>query len=189
MSAAPDSNRLVSLDVFRGMTIAGMVLVNNPGTWSAIYGPLEHAPWHGITQTDYIFPFFLFIVGVAIPIALKKRTLNGVCGGVYWKIVVRAATIFGLGLLMSMIPFFQFNDTTGIPYVLRILLVLSFSAALFLYLLDWRTAAAITAAVSALTVLIFYFSGATLLWYNFSTMRIPGVLQRIAVCYLVVSLI
>ena len=65
--------RLLSLDVFRGMTIAGMVLVNNPGTWSAIYSPLKHAEWHGVTPTDYIFPFFLFIVGIAIPIALGKR--------------------------------------------------------------------------------------------------------------------
>jgi len=189
MSEMHVQDRLVSLDVFRGMTIAGMVLVNNPGTWSAIYGPLEHAPWHGITPTDYIFPFFLFIVGVAIPIALKKRMQNGVTRDLYLKIVQRAATIFALGILMSMIPFFQFNDSTGIPYALKIVLVLSFSAALLLYLLEKKTAAAITAAVSAATVLVFYFAGAEILWYNFSTMRIPGVLQRIAVCYLIVSLI
>ena len=182
-------DRLISLDVFRGLTIAGMVLVNNPGTWSTIYGPLKHAEWHGITPTDYIFPFFLFIVGVAIPIALTKRMQIGVTRGVYLKILQRAATIFALGLVMSMIPFFQFNDTTGIPYVIKIALVLSFSAALFLYLVEMKTAAAVTAAVSAAIVLIFYFAGATVLWYNFSTMRIPGVLQRIAVCYLVASLI
>ena len=182
-------DRLISLDVFRGMTIAGMVLVNNPGTWSAIYGPLEHAPWHGITPTDYIFPFFLFIVGVAIPIALKKRMENGVTGEIYLKIIQRAATIFALGLLISAIPFFQFNDSVGIPYALKILLLLSFSTALFLYLLEKKTAAAITAAASAVIVLGFYFAGAEILWYNFATMRIPGVLQRIAVCYLIVSLI
>ena len=189
MSEVHTQDRLVSLDVFRGMTIAGMVLVNNPGTWSAIYGPLEHAPWHGITPTDYIFPFFLFIVGVAIPIALKKRMRDGVTREVYLKIIQRAATIFALGILVSMIPFFQFNDSTGIPYALKIILVLSFSAALLLYLLEKKTAAAITAALSAAIVLIFYFAGAEILWYNFSTMRIPGVLQRIAICYLVVSLI
>ncbi|HVF30703.1 MAG TPA: DUF5009 domain-containing protein [Pyrinomonadaceae bacterium] len=182
-------NRLISLDVFRGMTIAGMVLVNNPGTWSSIYGPLKHAEWHGITPTDYIFPFFLFIVGVAIPIALTKRIERGVTSAVYWKILQRAATIFALGLLMSMIPFFQFNDSTGIPYLLKILLVLSFSSALFLYLLEKKTAAAITAAASAAVILIFYFAGGTIVWYSFATMRIPGVLQRIAVCYLIVSLV
>src|SRR5687768_17055585 len=94
--------RLVSLDVFRGMTIAGMVLVNNPGTWSAIYGPLKHAEWHGLTPTDYVFPFFLFIVGVAIPMALGKRVTAGVTRNIYWKIVTRAAKIFALGILMSM---------------------------------------------------------------------------------------
>jgi predicted acyltransferase len=187
--AAEVPNRLISLDVFRGMTIAGMVLVNNPGTWSAIYGPLKHAEWHGITPTDYVFPFFLFIVGVAIPIALKKRMQDGMNREVYWKIVQRAATIFALGLLMSMIPFFQFNDTTGVPYGIRILLVLSFSAALLLYLMEKKTAAAVTAGISALVVLGFYFGGATIPWYDFSTMRIPGVLQRIAVCYLIVSLL
>ena len=73
MEQTIEKKRLLSLDVFRGMTIAGMILVNNPGTWSAIYSPLKHAAWHGITPTDYIFPFFLFIVGVAIPLALGKR--------------------------------------------------------------------------------------------------------------------
>ena len=83
MAAEVVQNRLVSLDVFRGMTIAGMVMVNNPGTWSAIYPPLQHAEWHGITPTDYIFPFFLFIVGVAIPIALGRRIEEGVTRDVY----------------------------------------------------------------------------------------------------------
>lgn len=187
--AAEASNRLLSLDVFRGMTIAGMVLVNNPGTWSAIYGPLKHAEWHGITPTDYIFPFFLFIVGVAIPIAFTKRMETGVTRDLYLKIVQRAATIFTLGLLISMIPFFQFNDTTGIPYAIKILLVLSFSAALLLYLLEKKKTAAIIAGSSALLMVGFYLAGANIVWYNFAGMRIPGVLQRIAVCYLIVSIV
>lgn len=67
------SDRLIALDVFRGITVAGMVLVNNPGNWSAVYAPLEHAPWNGWTPTDMIFPFFLFIVGAAISLALGRR--------------------------------------------------------------------------------------------------------------------
>ena len=62
--------RLVSLDAFRGITIAGMILVNNPGSWSYLYGPLGHAKWHGWTPTDLIFPFFLFIIGVAMSFSL-----------------------------------------------------------------------------------------------------------------------
>lgn len=66
-SPAPKpSTRLVSLDAFRGATIAGMLLVNNPGSWSTVYPPLLHAPWHGSTFTDLIFPAFLWIVGVAM---------------------------------------------------------------------------------------------------------------------------
>src|SRR6266566_5996015 len=75
--ATASPNRLISLDVFRGITIAGMVLVNNPGSWSHIYWPLEHAEWDGWTPTDLIFPFFLFIVGVAIPLAFGKRLERG----------------------------------------------------------------------------------------------------------------
>ncbi|HEX6625412.1 MAG TPA: heparan-alpha-glucosaminide N-acetyltransferase domain-containing protein, partial [Pyrinomonadaceae bacterium] len=69
---AAQADRLVSLDAFRGLTIAGMILVNNPGTWGAIYDPLEHAAWHGWTPTDFVFPFFLFIVGVSITLALSR---------------------------------------------------------------------------------------------------------------------
>lgn len=185
---AEAQQRLVSLDVFRGMTIAGMVLVNNPGTWSAIYDPLEHAPWHGITPTDYIFPFFLFIVGVAVPIALSKRIAAGTTRDVYVKIVTRAAMIFAIGLLMSIIPFFAYADT-AIPAGVKVLLVFSFSAALFFYLTDKRVIAAWLAGASALTILIFWLAGTDIAWYDFATMRIPGVLQRIAVCYLIVSLI
>ncbi len=134
-----NSNRLLSLDVFRGMTVAGMVLVNNPGTWSAIYPPLEHAEWHGATPTDLVFPFFLFIVGISITLALGRRVeTGGVNREIYWKISKRAALIFAIGLFLAMLPFYNF--TTGE-------------------------------------------------WLDISTVRIPGVLQRIAICYLCASLI
>lgn len=73
----PSRERLLSLDVFRGLTVAGMLLVNNPGTWSAIYPPLEHAEWNGWTPTDLIFPFFLFIVGITTWISLQGRRARG----------------------------------------------------------------------------------------------------------------
>ena len=123
--------RLISLDVFRGITIAGMVLVNNPGTWSSIYWPLEHAEWHGWTPTDLVFPFFLFIVGVSITLAFARRVEEGtVKRDLYLKVIKRTAIIFGLGLFLNGFPYFQLG-----------------------------------------------------------TIRIAGVLQRIAICYLVASLI
>lgn len=170
------------------MTIAGMVLVNNPGTWSAIYGPLKHAEWHGITPTDYIFPFFLFIVGVAIPIALSRRIAAGVGRDTYFKIVGRSVTIFAVGLLISAIPFFNFGETT-IPFFVKLVAVLAYSAALFFYLWDKSKLALVVAASTAAVITAFWLGGYVVVPYNVGAMRIPGVLQRIAVCYLVVSLI
>ncbi len=102
MTEDAGQNRLLSLDVFRGMTIAGMVLVNNPGTWSAIYSPLAHAEWHGATPTDFVFPFFLFIVGISITLALGKRVeVGGINRDIYLKIIRRALIIFALGLFLE----------------------------------------------------------------------------------------
>ncbi len=95
-----DTKRLIALDVFRGATVALMILVNNPGSWGAIYPPLKHAAWHGWTPTDFVFPFFLFIVGVAMAFAFRKYdyTLNR---DAMKKIVKRTLIIFGLGILLN----------------------------------------------------------------------------------------
>jgi len=113
------SKRLISLDAFRGITIASMILVNNAGNWSAVYPPLEHAKWHGWTLTDLIFPFFLFIVGVAIVFAFSKRIDTGQSKKkLYLKILKRTLILFGLGLLLNAFPFFHLS-TWRIPGVLQ----------------------------------------------------------------------
>jgi predicted acyltransferase len=119
-AAAAAATRLVSLDVFRGLTMAAMVIVNNPGDWGTVYAPLLHAEWHGWTPTDLIFPFFLFIVGVSITLSRKSAS--------WGNILRRSAIIFALGLFLAGFPHFD--------------------------LASWR---------------------------------IPGVLQRIAVCYLIAA--
>ena len=123
-------NRLVSLDVFRGMTIAAMIFVNNPGSWSYVYPPLRHAEWHGWTPTDLIFPFFLFIVGISISLALSRRKVSDGLKAVSIKIIRRSLILFFLGI------------------------------GLHLYHRP-----------------------------ELATLRIPGVLQRIALCYLLASLL
>jgi predicted acyltransferase len=184
-------HRLISLDVFRGMTIAGMVLVNNPGTWSYIYDPLEHAAWHGLTPTDWIFPFFLFIVGIAIPMALGRNPTGSEGASrttIYKKIFTRAIIIFALGLAMSVVPFFQFAATDA-PDALKMLIWLTMTAGLlFLLLRNFKVAGALIA-VSIVGIVAMNLGGYNVVPYNFGTMRILGVLQRIAICYLVVSLI
>ena len=113
-SQPPKRERLTSLDVFRGLTIAGMLLVNNPGTWSAIYPPLEHAPWHGWTPTDVIFPFFLFIVGITTHISIGARRSRGDDDAALVKqILRRGGLIFLLGFLMSLFPFYQWGTIEG----------------------------------------------------------------------------
>ncbi len=106
----PSSERLVALDVFRGMTVALMILVNNPGSWAHIYPPLRHAAWHGLTPTDLVFPFFLFIVGVAISLGFARRLEQGaVRSDLLQKIVSRSAVIFLLGLFLNGFPFGLFG--------------------------------------------------------------------------------
>ena len=114
-STAP-RERLISLDIFRGMTVAGMLLVNNPGTWSAIYPPLGHAAWHGWTPTDLIFPFFLFIVGITTHLSLTARRDRGADEGALMRQVLRrGALIFLVGLLLNGFPFFTWAEVPGNP--------------------------------------------------------------------------
>jgi len=96
------SARLLSLDVFRGLTIVGMILVNNPGDWDHMYWPLGHADWHGWTPTDLVFPFFLFIVGTSLAYSLRKyRDGQEIVPAVYWRIARRTLVLLALGLLLN----------------------------------------------------------------------------------------
>ena len=97
-------DRLISLDAFRGATIALMILVNTPGTWGHVYAPLRHAQWHGCTLTDLVFPFFLFIIGVSMRFSFEKYEF---CkwGPLFKKVVWRTITIFTIGLLLNAFPF------------------------------------------------------------------------------------
>ncbi len=105
------NSRLVSLDIFRGLTVAFMIIVNTPGSWKYVYAPLRHAKWHGCTPTDLVFPFFLFIVGVSMWYSLKKygQELNG---SSLLRILRRTASIFALGLLLAIFPYFDRDYST-----------------------------------------------------------------------------
>ena len=116
MTVAAARERLVSLDVFRGLTIAGMLLVNDPGSWGAIYPPLEHAEWHGWTPTDLIFPFFVFIVGITTHLSMQSRRARGATESeISRSIIRRGAIIFLLGFLMAGFPYFTWTAIPGNP--------------------------------------------------------------------------
>lgn len=132
------NQRFYSLDVFRGATVALMILVNNPGSWKFIYPPLEHAPWHGCTPTDLVFPFFLFAVGNAMAFVIPRLQAGG--DVLFWKKVIkRTLLIFAIGLFLNWSPFVK-----------------------------W--------------------SGNELVFKPWETIRIMGVLQRIALCYFFASI-
>jgi predicted acyltransferase len=132
MSGSPSQQRLSSLDIFRGVTIAGMILVNDPGDWNSIYSPFRHSEWNGWTPTDLVFPFFLFIVGVSLVFSFSARRNRGKSRGALMAHVLRRGVIlFALGVFIN-----------GFPNR-----------------------------------------------YNPATLRIEGVLQRIALCYVIASIL
>ena len=131
--------RVISVDIFRGLTIVLMILVNTPGTWSNVYAPLLHAEWHGYTPTDLVFPFFLFIVGTSIVFAYQGKKPTK---AVYKKISIRTLKLLGLGLFLGAFtiafPFIKEWEAIRIPGVLqRIGVVFFFAALLFLHC-NWR---------------------------------------------------
>ena len=140
------NQRFYSLDVFRGATVCLMILVNNPGSWAHIYAPLKHAPWHGLTPTDLVFPFFLFAVGNAMAFVMPKLEAAG--DAVFWKKVLkRTAIIFLIGLFLNWWPFVRWEEGA-------------------LVFRNWVEGENLESGV-----------------------RIPGVLQRIALCYFFASVI
>ncbi len=133
------NQRFYSLDVFRGATVALMILVNNPGSWKHIYNPLEHAKWHGYTPTDLVFPFFLFAVGNSMAFVMPRLQTAG--DAAFWKKVIkRSLLIFVIGLLLNWSPFVKWD-------------------------------------------------GDSLVFKPFETLRLLGVLQRIAICYFFASIL
>ena len=146
------NQRYYSLDVFRGATVCLMILVNNPGSWSHIYDPLEHAPWHGLTPTDLVFPFFLFAVGNAMAFVMPRLEAGG--DALFWrKVIRRTLLIFAIGLFLNWWPFFRWQNN-GLEFI------------------PWTWTSTNSGGVASV-----------------SGVRILGVLQRIAICYLFASVI
>lgn len=138
LAEASQPGRLISLDVFRGLTVMAMILVNNPGDWGHIYPPFEHAEWNGCTPTDLIFPFFLFIVGVSLVYALDGvKRQRGPQSAVLLRVLRRAAVLFGLGLLLSLYPKFDFTTVRIMGVLPRIALVFLGCGFIFLKT-SWR---------------------------------------------------
>lgn len=158
----PTSPRLLSLDAFRGFTIALMILVNDPGSWSHVYAPLLHAKWNGITPTDLVFPFFLFIVGVSVVLAYSKRIKAGFDKkDMYKKIVIRSIKIFGVGIFLNLFPLFNFANLRVAGVLQRISIV--FLVCSFLYLnTNWRT----LAKIGAITLVLY--------WIIMAFVPVPG---------------
>ena len=124
--------RLLSLDFFRGITIAGMIIVNDPGSWSYVYAPLRHAEWNGATPTDLVFPFFLFIVGVSITLSLGNFK-EKITTSIYLKIIKRTIIIFALGVLLALFPDFDFSNLRVVGVLQRIALVYLICSIIFLH--------------------------------------------------------
>jgi len=173
--------RLISLDVFRGLTILLMTIVNNPGDWGNVYPPLLHAHWNGCTPTDLVFPFFIFIMGVAVPLAMPEKTYDETT---FNKILIRSLRMFCLGIFFNFFGKIQLFGLDGIPLLIG-RLIITFAVG-YTLMGNFSTRLKNIFAFSILAIyLILAYGG----FENYQDVRLPGVLQRIAVVYFVVSLL
>lgn len=173
--------RLISLDVFRGLTILLMTIVNNPGDWGNVYPPLLHAEWHGCTLTDLVFPFFVFIMGVAVPLAMPEKKHDSTT---FNKILVRSLRMFCLGIFFNFFSKIQLFGLEGIQLLIgRLAITIAVGYALM------GNFSSKVKNILALSILIIYLFLAYSGIEAYHDVRLPGVLQRIAIVYFVVSLL
>lgn len=174
-----EKQRLLSLDVFRGFTILLMTVVNNPGSWGSIYKPLDHAEWNGCTLADLVFPFFILILGVAVPLAMPVQKLDF---KVFEKILVRSLRIFCLGWFLFFFGKIDFGELTGFPLIaLRMSITIVVCYAL---LGKFSTAVKRNIVVTLFSIMMIL----AVCTETFAEVRIPGVLQRIAIVYFATAL-
>ncbi len=174
-------NRLISLDVFRGLTVMLMTLVNNPGDWGNVYAPFLHAHWHGWTPTDLVFPFFLFIMGVSVALASPDKKFNDDTVG---KILTRTFRILCLGLFLNFLSKINLFGFEGLPLLIERVVLVIIAFALFLGNYDKKLQFYVSLAAFC-TFLILAFGG----FSDFANVRLPGVLQRIGLVYFFVAII
>jgi predicted acyltransferase len=173
--------RLISLDVFRGLTILLMTIVNNPGDWGHVYAPLLHSEWHGCTPTDLVFPFFIFIMGVAVPLAMPTKTWDETT---FNKILVRSLRMFCLGIFFNFFAKIQLFGLDGIPLLVgRLAITIAVGYALM------GSFSSKVKNILAFSILIIYLFLAYSGIEAYHDVRLPGVLQRIAIVYFIVSLL
>lgn len=142
------SARITSIDALRGLTVAFMILVNDPGDWAHVYAPLEHAPWNGFTPTDLVFPMFLFLVGCSIVFAVQSRLARGVARRVIaLQMLRRAVYIFLIKMFLTAFPYFHMTHLRIFGVLTRIALCYLVAGLLFLWTQDWRRLAAIAGAL------------------------------------------
>ncbi|WP_373511167.1 acyltransferase family protein [Persicitalea sp.] len=174
-------DRLLSLDVLRGLTIMLMTIVNNPGDWGNVYAPFLHAEWHGFTPTDLVFPTFLFIVGITTVLATPRKVLDR---AVWEKILTRFLRIFSLGLFLNFFSKIRLFGLEGVGLLLVRLLITALVVVALFGQYDRRRQLYVALGIFVL-LFVLAFGG----FADYQNVRLPGVLQRIAVVYLVVSLL
>jgi len=174
-------DRLISLDVFRGLTILLMTIVNNPGSWATVYPPLLHSEWHGCTPTDLVFPFFVFIMGVAISFAMPTKTYDSTTLN---KIFTRSLRMICLGVFFNFFGKIQLFGLEGIPLVIGRLIITAAVGYALMGNFNSKLKTYLAVAIFALYLILAYGG-----FEAYKTVRLPGVLQRIGIVYFIASLL
>ena len=173
-----EKTRIISVDVFRGLTIMMMTIVNNPGDWGHIFPSLEHAVWHGWTPTDLVFPFFLVIVGISVVLSNPERTMD------WKKLITRTLRIFLLGMALAFFSRIKIGEISSWGLLIIRLIYTAIMTVLLLGNYSFKKQFYVSIGLFILTIFL-CFGG----FESFEQVRIPGVLQRISLVFFIISLL